>query len=377
MLQRDIGPAGGSKQLLKTTPLRRAGKRGSIKSAIIGWIAQQKLAPGDMIVGQNELARHFSVTQVTMFKALRELASEGVVHRINGKGTFVGPEPRVTARKSLCLVLPGAGLDQPEHNPEYWTEVQALLRAFITAAGEQWSFSVHSVRPKGNVERAARELVGCDAVFFHHTKEPTALLRKLLQDKLAPVVAFGMPGKEFPCLTVDYDRPAAARLGVSHLAELGYRRIAFVGSREAWGDMSLDGYRQALGDFGLPVDEALIVRVGEAQQDGYRGAAMLLNKQVKFDAVFADRDMRALGVLECLRQQGIRVPQQVGVMGFDGVDYACRMPPFLTSVEIPHGEMIRAALARLETCPGPVSPAAYIEVRCRVLPGQTAIRQTS
>lgn len=360
---------------MKSADLKRPGKRQTIKTAINDWIAEQGLAPGDMIMGQNELARHFGVTQVTIFKALRELVEEGVVYRVNGKGTFVGASPYVATRKALCFVLPGVGLDQPEHNPHYWPEVQTFLRCFVGAMSDRWSFSVHPVQPDSDVRRAAAELAGCDAVFFTHTKEPQALLDYMIRHKVAPVVAFGQPQKQFPCLTLDYDRAEATRQGISHLAELGHKQIAFVASREYWGDLALEGYRRALAEFGLPVEAARIVRIGEHQQDGYRGISQLLNKKIPFDAVFCDGDLRALGVLECLRQAGVRVPHDVGVMGFDGFDYACRLPPFLTTVEIPRLDMIRSALTRVEQAPGKPTPSEYLEFRCRVLPGHTTSRR--
>ncbi len=357
----------------RSNSLRNPGKRAAIKDALLDWMAEQKLRPGDRILGQVELARRFGVTQVTMFKALKELAREGKIHRKNGKGTFVGPEQGPHARRTACLILPGEHLDNPEHNPQFWAEVQSLLHTFtVAAAGCGWSSATHPVMADSDPVRSTLNLSKYDAIFFHHTKEPAELLRFLTTKTRLPVAAFGQPDNAFPCLTMDYSRTAATRLGVSHLASLGYRRIALIDNKEYFGSWNLDGHRSALKELKIPFDERLHVYTAFTPAAVSAAVHGLIREKVPFDAVFAMSDMLALAVLETLRASGIPVPEKVGLLGFDGIDYACRMPPFLTSVQIPLDAMIREALGRFEKSVRRPAGLEYIEFPCRILPGKTA-----
>jgi DNA-binding LacI/PurR family transcriptional regulator len=354
--------------------LRQPTKRQSIKETVKRWIADQKLAPGDRIRSQNELARILGTTPVTVFKALTELSNEGVVHRVTGKGTFVGPASDGSGRahtREICLVLPGPGLERPEANPLYWPYVQTMLHAFTEVASDRWVFSVRAVRPETDPHAVAGQFRRYGAVFFYHTKEPAGLLRHLIREKIAPVVAFGQPRHEFPCLTIEHDRIEGARLGTRHLIGLGHRNIAFLGSTEYWGEMSLEGYVKALADAGRTVDNRLVVRVAERHEDAVAGVARLLKRGRPFDAVVVDSDIRGLGVLEGLRQAGVAVPEAVSVLGYDGLDYANRQPPYLTSVDIPLARMIATALGIVEKNGWGPTPQQFVSIVGDVLPGRT------
>lgn len=358
--------------------LRQPTKRQSIKETVKRWIADQKLAPGDRIRSQNELARMLGTTPVTVFKALTELADEGVVHRVNGKGTFVGPAADGSARvhtREICLVLPGPGLDRPESNPVYWPYIQTMLHAFTRAAADRWVFSVRAVRPETDPHAVAGQFRRYGAVFFHHTKEPAGLLRHLIRERTAPVVAFGQPRSEFPCLTVEHDRVEGGRRGVEHLVALGHRHIAFLGSPEYWGEMSLEGYLKALTDAGRAPDNRLIVRCGERHEDAVEGIRRLVKRGRPFDALFVDSDIRALGAVEGLRQAGVAVPEAISVMGYDGLEYANRQPPYLTTVDIPLVRMIEAALAEVERNGWGPTPPQFLSLVGDILPGRTVQRR--
>lgn len=346
-------------------------KRTAIKDEILRWIAVQQLAPGDRILSQNQLAVHFKTTAVTVHKALTELSAEGVLVRRKGQGTFIGARAATTTVRRLCLLLPGEHLDDPTYNPHYWPYVQQILRAFMQSAGTRWTFSTRAVAPGESPAAVAAELTGVDAVFFHHTQEPRAVLEYLLAEQRLPVVCMGKPKPWLNGLTVDHDQTAATRRGIAYLAELGCQRIGFVGSDQHWGDIAWTGYQTGLRDFGLPAIPALTARVGEPQREGFRGAAMVLTQRPRVDAIVVDSDMRALGALEYCRQTGIRVPEDLCVLGYDGLDYAHHQPPHLTTIEIPYRRMFTDALRRIEAAPGQPTPTEHLSYIGDVLPGRT------
>jgi len=160
-------------------------------------------------------------------------------------------------------------------------------------------------------------------------------------DATIPVVAVdphtGRPGPS----TVEADNVGGARAATQHLIELGHRRIAHVRGRTDLVSAQLreQGYREALEAAGLTFDPEL-VRVG-----GYRAAETtdaarkLLTRPERPTAVFAANDLSAIRVMEIARELGLRVPEDLSVVGFDNVPEAANAVPALTTVAQPLHQM--------------------------------------
>lgn len=129
----------------------------------------------------------------------------------------------------------------------------------------------------------------------------------------------------------------AAKAATRHLLETGHRRIAVVGAHpgERVGSAALRerGYREALQEAGVPIDESLIrTTVLWHRNTGAEATDQLVADGIEFDAVFALNDALAMGVLRSLHSHGVAVPNDVAVMGFDDIEEAAYTRPTLTSV---------------------------------------------
>lgn len=140
----------------------------------------------------------------------------------------------------------------------------------------------------------------------------------------APVVAVdphvACPG--YPAVqATNYE---GAREATCYLISLGHRRIGFIGGRAelASANQRLQGYLDALREAGLPVDPSLIVPGDYTTESGYRGALQLLQRPDPPTAIFAANDQSALGVLRAAAERGVRVPQDLSVVGFDNIPEA-------------------------------------------------------
>jgi LacI family transcriptional regulator, xylobiose transport system transcriptional regulator len=130
-----------------------------------------------------------------------------------------------------------------------------------------------------------------------------------------------------------------------HLIELGHRRIGMIGGPPAMlcSRARVDGYRAALETAGLPVDQGLI-RAGDFHHEaGYRLGLELLGRPDRPTAVFAGNDLQALGLYEAARELGLRIPEDLSVVGFDDLPVARWVGPPLTTVRQPLTEMAEAA----------------------------------
>ncbi|WFE27005.1 LacI family DNA-binding transcriptional regulator [Solwaraspora sp. WMMD791] len=145
--------------------------------------------------------------------------------------------------------------------------------------------------------------------------------------------------------TVLVDNEHGARLATAHLAESGYRRIACITGRRGVYTASsrLAGYRLALADAGQPYREELVRYADFRTDGGYQAMADLLRMSPRPDALFAANNLMTVGAVECLVDQGVDVPAEMGVVGFDDLPWAHLVRPALTTVTQPTYELGEAA----------------------------------
>ena len=130
-----------------------------------------------------------------------------------------------------------------------------------------------------------------------------------------------------------------------HLIELGHRRIAMIcgPAGQLCFDARTAGFTFAMAAAGLPVDPVLMVQAQASREDGYAAACGLFALADRPTAVFASDDSMAIGVYQAAREAGIRVPDDVSVVGFDDLPVAAWVDPPLTTVHQPLSEMAAAA----------------------------------
>ncbi|HHV55187.1 MAG TPA: LacI family transcriptional regulator [Firmicutes bacterium] len=123
-----------------------------------------------------------------------------------------------------------------------------------------------------------------------------------------------------------------AAAAVRHLLSLGHRRIAYIhGLGGQICQERLDGYRLALSEAGIPFDPQLVEVADFTKPGGYKAMNRILSRTIP-TAVFAASDMMAFGAMECLRDRGLRLPDDMAVVGFDDIDAASHVTPALTTV---------------------------------------------
>jgi DNA-binding LacI/PurR family transcriptional regulator len=147
--------------------------------------------------------------------------------------------------------------------------------------------------------------------------------------------------------SVTNDNVRGARLAVEHLAGLGHRRIAFIsGGTGAGARIRTEGYRLAMNELGLG-ENIFIVEGAHTEEGGERGARALLETQPLPTAVFASNDLCAIGAMNALEEAGLRIPQDISLIGYDNTSLAALRHISLSSIHQPGGEMGRSAVDRL------------------------------
>ncbi|XVS67319.1 LacI family DNA-binding transcriptional regulator [Actinosynnema sp. CA-299493] len=192
------------------------------------------------------------------------------------------------------------------------------------------------------------------------------------------LVLCGRPplGPDVPALVVEYDNTGGAHAITSHLLSAGHRRILFLGRRDnhTTPESRVAGYRKALADHHVDHDPGLEVEGGMERHEGYRMIGeRLAAGPADFTAVFAGNDLIAAGARQALIEHGLRIPDDISLVGFDDLPPAADIG--LTTVHVPHEELgrtaVRMALHRARDKSGPperVMLGTHIVVRDSVRP---------
>lgn len=178
------------------------------------------------------------------------------------------------------------------------------------------------------------------------------LLLSLHDDEAFPIdldarrlpVVLGGRSAQWDGSFVDVDNVDGGRVAAAHLADTGRRTIATISGPTTMtsGRDRLEGYGAAITAAGMSYDEGLVVEGDFSEQSGWAGMEQLLAQRPDIDGVFAASDLMAVGAMRSLRAHGRRVPEDVGVIGYDGTTAAETTEPPLSTVRQPMADLGRA-----------------------------------
>jgi LacI family transcriptional regulator len=145
---------------------------------------------------------------------------------------------------------------------------------------------------------------------------------------------------ELPAVTAD--DAVGIGLAVAHLARLGHRRIAHLAGPQntSTGVVRARAFRHAVRDLGLADDPALVAESAYwSEADGAQALRGLLDSGAEFTGIVGGNDLLALGCYDVFHERGLRCPEDISVVGFNGMPFLDKMQPPLTTVSIPHYEL--------------------------------------
>jgi LacI family transcriptional regulator len=296
-----------------------------------------------------DIARQVNRSVTTVSRALHDYADVSPETRALVRRTAeqLGYVPNVVARRlqkqradAIGLILPSYG---PRLSDPLFADILSAAADEITRAGLDLLISIVH-RPEDEVapyyQRVGERRV--DSVWVVHTRCHDRRIAYLLERRI-PFVAGGRVLEDwvFPYVDVDYARGMHSL--VSHLIQLGHRRIAFAGESAELTAVHYqrEGFRHALQEHGLAIYEDLIVESNPTQRGGYDAAQTLLSRRDAPTAIIAGNDMMALGVMSAIQDQGLEVGSDVAVAGFGDIPLAETSHPTLTTVRVPAQQMGR------------------------------------
>jgi LacI family transcriptional regulator len=173
--------------------------------------------------------------------------------------------------------------------------------------------------------------------------------------KSVPVVVTGRSLQAPGLYSLEFNNFEGARMATRHLLTHGHREIAFISGPPIHPDAleRLRGYKAALSDAGLPFNPALLIAGTYQEASGVAAVDHLLDARIPFSALFAANDQMAFGAALALHRRGLRVPDDISIVGFDDVPIASHSVPPLSTIHQASHEMGRlAAIALLQLLAG-------------------------
>lgn len=312
-------------------------------------IREGSFVAGDLIPSERELMERHRLSRTTVRRAIQLLIDEELLQRVPGSGTYVSqPE---APRAASPLTLDALGLLVPTLANPLFGELSDAIAGEASARGYHLLVGRSEFEPATEEEHLTRYASnpGVRGVLaVPGASSISAASRQRLAERGIPMVLLVRGGERADCDAVSTDHVRGAQQLVEHLIGLGHRRIAYVRSSRPQDDSHIRGYELALREADIPLVPELIQTVeADAEQAGFLGAQALLQRGTAFSAIFARIDLTALGVLRALREAGLRVPEDVSVVGFDNTQLSAHLQPPLTTVDHTIAEIGRQAVQLL------------------------------
>lgn len=313
---------------------------------------------------------------MTVSKALngRDRISEETRARVLAAASELGYVANAAARSLRGGRTDILGLLVQDLSNQYFAEIVRGASEAIRERGLDLVLYTSSNDPERERQRVATLSSGVsDGLIIVAPHGSPGLLDQLQHSRVPVVLINAWNAGDVP--TVNPENTLGARAATEHLLALGHRRIGFVTGRpdsplspeRPDGVMRLTGYRQGLAAAGLPFDETLLHPGGLHLRQGREAGHALLDLPDPPTAIFAANDFCAFGVIEAAHERGLRVPEDLSVVGFDDVPLAAQVQPALTTVHHPLSDLGHQAATLLLDLLSDSARERHIELPSRLV----------
>ena len=303
----------------------------------------RKRLNGEVLATIKDVAKLAGVSIATVSHVINNtrFVSEEAKQKIFDAMKELAYKPNAVARSLRKKESRIIGLILPDNTNPYFAEIAWS----IEYASRNMGYSVILCNSDGDVAKESSYIDvllenQVDGVILVAAGESTANFLKL-QERNIPTV---MVDRDSPNVNIDsiqIDNALYGQMATDHLIELGHKKIACItGPREVTPSFDrVDGYKKALKQHNIPVNEDYIVRGDFKPQGGYLAASKLLGLGIPPTAIFTCNDLMAFGVIHAASEVGINIPDKLSLVGFDDIYLSTYSNPQLTTIKQPRLEM--------------------------------------
>lgn len=293
-------------------------------------IEEGKLANGEIIPSEYQLAKDFKVSRVTMRATLGRLQKENYIMRKRGYGTEVIYSPeKIRDKNSIAVIV--VDILRP-----FFSEIIKGIQAKLDK--EKYKLILCDSENSSEKERdyiiRYKDIVAGFIIAPTTGNQNHAYYGQLLTEKV-PFVFIDRYLSEFNVDAVVSDNTQGGYIAVKYLLELGHRKIAFLGEPAATSLIDrIEGYKKALLEFGIkPKDEYILFGEKRGFEAGYSLADKIMNEFPEVTAALCANDDIACGLIKAMAERGIKLPEGFSIIGYDNIPFLFSPHPSLTTIE--------------------------------------------
>lgn len=319
----------------------------------------------DKLPGERTLASELGFSYMTIRKAIDNLVNEGILYKVPTKGTFVQYKKNRRKTMTIGYFLDNsiiAGLSSP-----YYSLIFDAIEKVASRHG--YSLTYFSELDPDNPNKILSKLDGVIASCFPRIENTVQALKNDL-----PVVVIDNSSADKTIPAVIIDNFNAVVESFDHLYSLGHRRIGFMTGLDD-SDVGKDrcaGYQHGLSKHGIDMDESLVFHGNYSFESGLEGANYFLSLSNLPTAIMCANDSMALGAIKKFSHHGIKVPEDISIIGFDDIEVASQIVPALTTVAAPIKDISKIAVNLLRR----LIEGESIENRHIALPARIVVRKS-
>ena len=324
-----------------------------------------------------DVARAARVSVATVSRALNDSGPvrDDTRRRVRDAAQHLRFTPHGAARSLITSRTNTLGVLLPDLYGEFFSEIIRGIDRGAQRAGYQLLLS-SARNARDEIHGAFRAMYGrVDGLIL---MAPDLELAEMFAQRRdgTPIVFINSPVESTDARLITIDNYGGAFRMVKHLVQQGHDRIAIIRGAERNHDAAerLRGYRDALDELGVRRDPKWEIPGDFSEAAGHRAARAMLKLEPRPTAIFAANDAMAIGALSALREEGVAVPGDVAVAGFDDIPIARYVSPPLSSVHVPIAQLGERAM---ELLLGAIAEPGDEDQRRVVLPTTIVIRKSS
>ncbi len=307
-----------------------------IENDIKSKINKGELKIGDQIRSQSQLSKEYNVSLITVKKALSNLINEGILFSRVGKGTYIARKAKavdISKHKSIGLVL------RDLRHPFF-----SMIVHSVEEKAYQVGYNILLSNSSGRIDKEESQIshfedIGVSGLVIASMSllyRATDNIIKLHKGNFPYVMVSYMEDPDIYYVGTDNEK--GAFMATEHLIKLGYERIGYVNGGEGnlLGLLRKKGYEKALKKYQKEMNSKLIFNLSLTEdrfKSGYKLSKEFLNLNIKPDALFFYTDLAALGFQQGVTDLGLKVPDDVAIVGFDNIDLSKYASAPLTTIE--------------------------------------------
>jgi DNA-binding LacI/PurR family transcriptional regulator len=307
-------------------------------------IEKGELQRGQQIASQNDLVKEYGVSLITVKKALSDLVADGTLFTRQGKGTFVAEtslrKVDLSGNKTIGVVL--RDLKHP-----FFSLIIHSIEERTSELGYNFllSSSSNSLEKEEAQINKFREL-NVDGIIIASLSleyRATDFIQKLHDDNFPYIIVSYIHDPDYWYVGADHEY--GGYIATEHLIKLGYKNIGYLhaGRGNLLSEVRKNGYYRALNEYNVEYDSHLVYYLSEEKFDqytdrymqGYEFGKKFLNFDKKPDAMFVYSDLVALGFNQAVTENGMKIPDDIAVVGYDDIQVSSFASIPLTTIHQP------------------------------------------